>query len=120
MKTSHSFRSVFSLAVFLLTAPVLLGQTFFDPNLFDISITFGCDCTCFCDTNSLHTNNPVSMFLNANPVASISSSATMPPAGQTVPPHWTELLANCSSPLYGDSAGDDYTLPPVGWTVTKS
>lgn len=108
-----------SLGLFFVPARVLFAQIY-NPNLFDINITFGCNCTCFCDTNNLDTNNPVSAFLNANPVAYIASTAVMPPAGQTVPPHWTELLKNCSPPLYGDAAGDDYAYPAVGWTVTRS
>ena len=114
--------SCLSFGAILLAAPTLHADTpiYYYPNLFDISITFGCDCTCFCDTNTVETNNPVSMFLNANPVAFIKSTATMPPRHQKVPPHYTELLALTTPPLYGDQPGDDYTWPPVGWTWTQS
>jgi hypothetical protein len=117
---AHSFFLRWTFGAFLLAAPTLHADTYYYPNLFDISITFGCNCTCFCETNIVDTNNPVSMFLNANPVASIASTAKMPPSGQTVPPHSTELLSSITPPLYGNSAGTDYTFPPVGWTMTQS
>src|ERR1022692_1223780 len=68
--------SCLSFGAILLAAPTLHADTpiYYYPNLFDISITFGCDCTCFCDTHTVETNNPVSMFLNANPVAFIKST----------------------------------------------
>jgi hypothetical protein len=93
---SHSFWSCLSFGALLLTALTLHADTpiNYNPNLFDISITFGCNCTCFCETNIVDTNNPVSMFLNAHPVASVASTAKMPPSGQTVPPHYTELLSS--------------------------
>jgi hypothetical protein len=109
-----------SFAAILFAVPTLHADSYYYPNLFDISITFGCNCTCFCETNAVETNNPVSMFLNANPVAWIKSTAKMPPSGQKVPPHYTELLSLTTPPLYGDTVGDDYTFPPVGWTVTQS
>src|ERR1039458_5233803 len=115
-----SFLWRWSFAAFILAAPNLQGQTTvpYLPNLFDISISFGCDCTCMCETNTVHTNNPVSMFLAANPVTAVSSStAVMPPAGQLVPPHWSEFTATCSPPSYGSSVT---TFPPEGWTTTIS
>lgn len=115
----QSFLLRWTFGAFLLAAPALHGQTY-NPNLFDISISFGCNCTCFCETNTVDTNNPVSVFLAANPVAYIASTAVMPAAGQMVPPHYTELLYSCAPAYYGNYDGTDYPRLPVGWTITQS
>src|SRR5664279_2443455 len=121
----HSFLLRWAFGAFLLAACNLQGQTTqgqttipYLPNLFDIRISFGCDCTCNCETNTLHTNNPVSMFLAANPVTAVASStAVMPPVGQLVPPHWSEFTTTCTPPSYG---GPVTAFAPEGWTSTIS
>jgi hypothetical protein len=113
---SRSFWPRLSLGALLLAAPALHGQTIqYPPGYFDISISFACNCTCFCETNMVDTNNPISMFLTANPVANIGGDAVMPPVGQVVPPHWTEFMSS-TTPPYGSIAEGDHE----GWTMTRS
>lgn len=85
----------------------------FLPGYFDINITLGCDCTCWCETNYTATNNAVGAFLWSNPVTNVSAVATLAPQGQWVPPHWTMFPP---TPL--DAPG--YAWPELeGWTQTQ-
>jgi hypothetical protein len=93
---SHSFLLRWGFGAFLLAAPVLHGQVLYYPGNFDLEITLGCNCTCFCATNQDVTNTPIGGFLETNGVTEITASAVLAasvnaPDVQYVPPHWVLL-----------------------------
>ena len=93
----------------------------FPPGTFDVNISFGCNCTCWCETNSAATNNPIGVFLAANPFISFYAWVTNPPVGQYVPPHCTIF----PTPINGLPCEPPYALPDLypfyleGWTETE-
>lgn len=114
-RASRSWRLVLALAVMWsawTAATVRADQLRFPPGLFDLGVSFGCDCTCFC-TNSTATNGPVGAFLTANPIVGVVAADTLAPLGQWVPPHWTIFPV-------------DYTIADTepffleGWTTTQA
>ena len=116
---AHSFFLRWTFGAFLLAALTAKAQFIqYDPGLFDVNIAFGCNCTCFCDTNMVDTNNPISVFLAANPPNYVYASGAMSPVGQLVPPHWTEFLP-CNPPTY-DTYGSSHAFSFEGWTTTGS
>jgi uncharacterized repeat protein (TIGR03803 family) len=88
------------------------NEIHFEGGNFDVNIAFGCDCTCFCDSNTTAANNPVGAFFLANSVSHVACTTTMPLAGQLVPPHWT--LFRPATPPYCEP----FYLE--GWTQTGS
>jgi|GEM_PF-2633048 len=110
---SQSFRLFFSFSVLLLAAPRLPAQIQYYPGNFDLEITFGCNCSCFCPTNLYVTNAPVGGFLATNGVQSVSGSAVLaasatPGQEQYVPQHWALLYPGYPS------------LGFEGWTATET
>lgn len=122
---SRSLWSCCTFGAFLLAALTARAQLQYPPGIFDVGISFGCLCTCWCETNRVDTNNPISVFLAANPPLSISASTAVAPVNQMVPPHWTEFLPlpnppydpNASLPI---PAGSQHTFDIEGWTWTTS
>ena len=113
---AHSFFLRWTFGAFLLAALTAKAQFIqYDPGLFDVNIAFGCNCTCFCHTNMVDTNNPISVFLAANPPNYVYASGAMSPVGQLVPPHWTEFLP-CNPPTY-DTYGSSHAFSFEGWTT---
>ena len=99
----------------LAALPTQAQYSIFSPSgVFDINITLGCDCTCWCATNNIATNNAVGAFLASNPVKWVYANASLAPLHQVVPPHWTLFPgANYTTP-----ADDPFYLE--GWTETTS
>src|ERR1039458_283031 len=99
MKTCifHSFLLRWSFGAFLLAASPLHGQgNNYYPGNFDLEITLGCNCTCFCPTNMDVTNTPIGAFLATNGVINVSASTALaaslnPTPVQYVPPQWALL-----------------------------
>jgi hypothetical protein len=122
---SHSFWSCLSIGAFLLAALTAKAQLQYPPGNFDVEISFACNCTCFCDTNMVDTNNPISVFLAANPPTYVYATSAVAPKGQVVPPHWTEFLP-LDYPPYDPQAynlshpGSSHPWDPEGWTETLS
>jgi hypothetical protein len=117
---SHSLLLRCSFGAFLLAAPIIRADSIirYNPGLFDVNIAFGCNCTCWCETNDVDTNNFISVFLAANPPYYVYASGAMAPVGQLVPPHWTEFLPN-NPPAY-DTYGSWHSFYFEGWTYTGS
>jgi hypothetical protein len=94
------------------------AQLQYPPGNFDVTISFGCNCTCYCESNGAAVNNPIGAFLAANPVDHVSSTTKMPLANQLVPPHWTLFPPAPFTPPY--AAADCYPFYLEGWTITHS
>src|ERR1039458_5074027 len=110
---SHSCLLRWSIGAFLLAAPTLHGQIQYYPGNFDLEISFGCNCSCFCATNMDITNTPIGGFLATNGVVNVSGSAVLAASAnsaqeQYVPQHWALLY-----PGHPD-------LGFEGWTATEA
>src|ERR1019366_4091275 len=67
----------------LAALPTQAQYSIFSPSgVFDINITLGCDCTCWCETNNTATHNAVGAFLASNPVQWVYGNASLAPLGQ--------------------------------------
>src|SRR5579859_7990687 len=111
-KISHSFLLAWSVGAFLLAATDLRAEVTYPPGNFDLEITLGCNCTCFCPTNMAVTNTPIGAFLATNGVSFVSGTSALsaPAVGtQYIPPHWALLGSSQSMELNFE-----------GWTQTRT